>query len=222
MAQQEYRLGPPYYYEPGMFASSEANLERAEAYSPNAERNSEKHHRFLTLNPFSSWMASMQMSRAKQEAQLKAHLEQTEVWSPPPPPPTACHPRPRLPSMFAAQRLPCLAGGCQCPEALLVRLRNLILIALLTTPPATAAHTSQQPPPRRALRDPELLHPSVPFVAPSYFLPVGARCRHALCGIVTQDAAGDQRRRASDAQEEHGAQCAQRVPRGQAHQGELR
>ena len=148
MAQQEYRLGPPYYYEPGMFASSEANLERAEAYSPNAERNSEKHHRFLTLNPFSSWMASMQMSRAKQAAQLKAHLEQTEVWSPSLPPPDRLPPSP--PTAFP-QCLLRLAFRASQEDANVLKLfwcaSAPSFLSLLTTPPATAAHTSQQPPP---------------------------------------------------------------------------
>mmetsp|Transcript_30872 Transcript_30872/g.84466 ORF Transcript_30872/g.84466 Transcript_30872/m.84466 type:complete len:130 (+) Transcript_30872:58-447(+) len=75
MAQQEGRIGPPYNWEPA--DNTPVNLERCEAYTPNAERDFTK---YLDANkhPLTKFFASLLPSKEASENRLKAHLETTE------------------------------------------------------------------------------------------------------------------------------------------------
>ena len=97
--QQEFRVGPPYTFT---MEDTTPNLERAEAFEPNAEAGPGRYMSAITLGPISKWMAGMLPTRETEEARLKAHLEKVEARchaaAPPPrmppPPPTPRHPSP--------------------------------------------------------------------------------------------------------------------------------
>lgn len=76
MAQQEGKIGPPYSWQPA--DNTPPNLERCEAYEPNADRDYTKYMAAANAHPITSFLASLLPSRDASEKRLQAHLEQTE------------------------------------------------------------------------------------------------------------------------------------------------